>query len=199
MGVVEAFEALVAAHDEMGSPLRAALRPGLDPAWVEAELIARVGRSHPDLVELYAWHDGTDPIPGNWDAELLPYGCLFPPFSWAAEVQSHGLEEVEYAGEDRPWWRASWWPALKLSGANFLAVDTPDGRLWESSIQMCAGNLLFESLTEFLEAGAWAVRERFFYFDPGHANRRPSMRPSSEEWDPIDWLADVAVPGDAPD
>src|SRR5262245_50068337 len=59
--LTDALDRLLLEHERVGSPVPRFLRSGLPPAIAQARIEAVLGiPPHPDLVELFAWHDGID-------------------------------------------------------------------------------------------------------------------------------------------
>jgi len=114
---------LVTAVDRIFDHLRACgslisdrRRPGLSPAEVEAQIRALGLRPPKDLVQLYAYCDGTTTTAGK---DLLGKINFFPAFYWMdlekaitvyRSLSSHSL------------WRRSWLPIVADGGGDFYVV-----------------------------------------------------------------------------
>jgi hypothetical protein len=147
--LVDALEALLAEHRRIGSPLPRYLRPGAPAAEVRRTIEAAVGSDPPDdLVELFAWHDGTDHDAWRRDDVAAGFARLFgdtyfAPLDDAVASRAESLEiEATVArhadpGSTIPIWRTPWFPAFSQGWEDY-AVDCGDagrGRVYAPSWQ----------------------------------------------------------------
>jgi len=99
-----------------GSLIADRRRPGLNPAEVEAQIGALGLRPPTDLVQLYAYCDGTTTTAGK---DLLGKINFFPAFYWMnldeAVTVYHSLSNYSS-------WRRSWLPIFANGGGDFYVV-----------------------------------------------------------------------------
>lgn len=120
---------------EVGSPLMDHLLPGRDAAEVAAALSSRDIDPHPDLIDWFGWHDGTD-LPRSTDPPgmLLPVpenrliGPLhLPGFDEALaghdDAVAHEAEENPNPQSPRFYW-PGWFPVLVFTDHWLGCVDT---------------------------------------------------------------------------
>jgi hypothetical protein len=135
------LEQLIVVEETAGSPIRRYLRPGLPHSVVQDRLEAVGLKAPAELVELYAWHDGTDQAAWLDDGNgnnlcLLPFARFTP----LAESISDYLElkstwqktpwyEEYLSGNDPGWgyWRTEWFPVFQSDkwrhAVDCLAID----------------------------------------------------------------------------
>ncbi len=121
------LQLLLEAEEEAGSPIGAYLRPGLSAPAIRARF-ADIGLVAPDeLVELYAWRDGTDQkawqaAGHEWVLELLPHARFSPvdaAISDYRELRAAWQQTPQFkaylAGDDPGYgyWRSEWFPVLE--------------------------------------------------------------------------------------
>ncbi len=142
--VLDRLEAILAS---LGAPVVDLLRP---PTEIPARVAGVNGhfQLHPDVIELYRWHDGTDDIGGSAHS-LLPGLWSFPPFGASLGSQLGLIDELAYSGTLEHW-RESWFPVLN-AGLSFVAVDCHDGDVWSSSISLRTAQRLAPSLAAFFD------------------------------------------------
>ena len=121
------LEELLLAEEASGSPIRRYLRPALSSAEIRDRLLG-IGLAAPDeLVELYAWHDGTDQSAWLADSHhnnlcLLPFARFVPLDQAVSDYlelkrtwQDTDWYEDYLAGNDPGWgyWRTEWFPVFQ--------------------------------------------------------------------------------------
>jgi hypothetical protein len=148
--LIDRLDALVAALGALGSPVADHLRPGLDPA--DARRVLGAVAVHPDVVALFAWHDGIDDLPGTdppRDPKLFAGGLSLLPLADLLVVHGdHGRDD----------WPGGAFPVLTGVGGDHVAV-TPDGAVWSMAWGEPAERL-FDSLADAVAAATWAVTGR---------------------------------------
>ena len=135
------LERLLALHDEVGSPLRGFLRPGLAESTVRERLGDLALVPPPQLTELYGLHDGVDEEAWNRSEAGAGYALLghdgvrFPSLERAVVA----CNELRASDEDMaatPWWdlapgdlwRPSWFPVFALTRSDEnVAIDCDPG------------------------------------------------------------------------
>jgi hypothetical protein len=127
-----AIDALLIEHDRAGSPLRAFLRPGVEPARLASVLGAAVGTAAPLLASWYGRFDGIDQAAYEATRGKRVALGLFPlgfPLTLvdASETFSDLREQAERLGEwtqrqSDDYWKRSWWPIITAEPAT-IAVD----------------------------------------------------------------------------
>ena len=100
---------------QLRRPVVEKLRPGLQPATVEASLgRLQVALPH-ELIHLYCWRDGTDVHEGS----LLDDLHFFPGYYLMS--LEHALTSFELFRND-PKWNHNWFPVFASGGGDFYAV-----------------------------------------------------------------------------
>ncbi len=161
--LTEALDALVDRLDAAGSPIRSALRPAR-PQTDVAQHFVRLGlHPTPELIELFAWHDGAEGADLFWETNFHPL-----------EVTTDTWRLNQSLADDDPEWRSTanrrhsfpgpfeWFPALFLDGGELLVVDNTAtaerGSVWFTFTQS-EPEWLFESLVEGVLAAVWCVEQ----------------------------------------
>lgn len=120
------LEQLIDAEEASGSPIRRFLRPGIPEQLVRDRLEAIGLQAPAELVDLFAWHDGTDQRAWVDDGhesilELFPYADFVPLEAAISDYldlksswQTTPWYEDYAAGHDPGWgyWRTEWFPVF---------------------------------------------------------------------------------------
>ena len=178
-----ALDALLAAHDRIGSPMRQYLRAGLASAEVASQLRAVGVYPVDSLVDLYGWANGIDyrswalDYPGAPDLAVLPFGT-FVSLERAVDryrsVMATAKTLAERLATQRDaYWRGSWFPIIGL-GDEEVAIDCVRdegrGRVWTVRFDAVPDEptrVIFDGLEELacfvadqIEAGIYRWDER---------------------------------------
>ena len=105
---------------QLARPTLAMLQPGVEPSVVASSLARRGLETPADLVELWAWRNGTG---GPADAKLGDL-WLVPGFYLCSVEEAVANFD---AFVTNPRWRPGWLPLLADGGGDFLAVDCAPG------------------------------------------------------------------------
>ncbi len=168
----QALEALLTELTRRGSLLANFLEPGLPSEQVEARLVELGADPHPDVIELYGWHNGFDrfrvPTSSNGIVSLVPSHVEFNPLEEAAELFVNWRQRAESAGAtpvrdiDGVWrtvdpeevWSRSWFPIFQGGGSEVIFIENRDhdaGSVWLHPIQD-APRRLYDSLADAIES-----------------------------------------------
>jgi hypothetical protein len=139
------------------------LRPGLPAAQTRADLRERGLVPSDEVVDLYAWHDGTDAPAGT----LLDDMHLFPGFYFSSLEEA--LANYDAFRDDRRW-NPDWLPVFANGGGDFLAVTCsarPEnrGQVIHFRIDESQQPVEFPSVSRMLETVAAAYREQVYFVD----------------------------------
>lgn len=139
------------------------LRPGRPAEQTRADLGERGLVPSDELVQLYAWHDGTDAPPGT----LLDDMHLFPGF-YLASVEEALANYAAFRDDRR--WNPNWLPVFANGGGDFLAVTCsaqPDdrGQVIHYRIDESEHPVEFVSVSRMLATVAAAYREHVYFID----------------------------------
>ena len=134
--LTEALEALLREHARIGSPVPGYLRPGVPPDRVRSQIVDAIGlEPHPDLVELFGWHDGIDDEAWVRDAAGTGFARLFGDTHFAplADAVASYRESIEidattalYSDGAIETWKASWFPAF-CQGWDTFGIECDPG------------------------------------------------------------------------
>jgi hypothetical protein len=167
------FEALVAEHDRIGSPLREELLPGSSRGRVEDAVRILGLDPPPELIDFFAWHDlaARPGSPGRidwfWPAGGLRLTEAIDEYRRTIELGGVSPTEIGSSlGSDQPpsatftgFWRTDWFPVLGGSPETY-AIECPGsggstpGAIWRvnwhpsSNFQTAS---VASSLTEFVD------------------------------------------------
>jgi hypothetical protein len=153
---VKALDALLDELTRRGSPLATYLRPGLPRDEIAARMSAVGAVPHPDVISLFAWHDGFDrfqvPVSSEGLVSLVPSHMEFNPLnelldtfsSWRKFALSEG--QVKYRGPLGSWiyldpdelWPPTWFPIFEGGGSEviFISNEAGDpGSVWRHPVQ----------------------------------------------------------------
>lgn len=164
MSLADRFEALVEAHDHLGSPLRQALRPGL-PRDEVLKRLAAIGVVAPgDLVTWFGLFDGVHPARASAPASyLIPYWTplgLEEAVRQAVEMRALATDLARRFGVDAmDYWRPDWVP-LATYGQDQLVLDCADPTgpvVWWVSWEPSAHDTVMGPICPSLEAWLGAV------------------------------------------
>jgi hypothetical protein len=137
--LTNALDALMAQHQRIGSPVPGYLRPGLPADSVRERISASVGLdASPDVIDVFAWHDGIDNEAWVRDGVGTGFARLFgdayfAPLDGAVREYRERIETDEvvarYSTPDSAveTWRRSWFPAF-CQGWDTYAVECDQGR-----------------------------------------------------------------------
>lgn len=151
------FDRLVDALEERGSTIRSYLNAGADPGGVEAALRAAGVPTHPQVVELYSWRDGTDQAGiravTNCGPQLVP-ATDFPPLlmvqdGWddSRSLWRARVTELGFTGPGPGAWPPHWYPLFP--GPSDVALDLETGEVWCYDFPWGGANIwLAESLPD---------------------------------------------------
>lgn len=152
--VRQLLEQIARHHDRLGTPLRKALRPGLDPHDLKRDLPFEL---HPDITEIFMWHDGLDwdKWHGSGSPALFPIYGSFLPFNNRADAALGMIDDLEHAGVEAPFWKRGWFPILGGGGLDEIVVDSDEnspsyGRVWFSSIEEMSSQYLADNVAALL-------------------------------------------------
>jgi hypothetical protein len=184
--LTDALDRLIDEHRRVGSPVAEFLRPGLDPGEGRSRLAQLGLDARDELVDLYAWRDGSDEDAYRSTGAGIGYprffaDVFFGSLSLAINLYRESLEidrnlVATVGDEDAAIWNPAWFPPFS-GGTPVYAVDcgpsTPGAGLvyevyWHppnESIQPRFRDLLHlvESVIRRFEAGGYAWdRERRF-------------------------------------
>jgi hypothetical protein len=146
---------------------------------VKADLAEAEIQAPAQLVELYAWHNGTQQArwekfkkmhpdgPGGLEGkpfEFLP-GVVYPTYQEA-------IAEYRRLGSERPLWRAEWFPVFLTSRGRLAVECTGDGPVWlvpfddEAAAALRSPSLaaLLKEADGRFESGAWEWRNEEWAF-----------------------------------
>lgn len=146
----------------LARPTLAFLQPGVKPEEVAAQLALRGLVAPGDLLELWAWRNGTG---GPADTTL---GALWlvPGFYLCSLAEATANFD---AFVRQPRWNASWLPVLADGGGDFLAVacapDGGHGAVYHFRIDGTGQPLEFRSIERMAATFAAALAEGAFYVD----------------------------------
>ena len=118
--VVEALDRLVSEHRRVGSPTPDFLLPGIDPDIIRTRL-ADLGMVAPvELVELFAWHNGSDEEAFRDSGAGMGYPRLFDDVFFGTLDEAGVLYEeclqidrdvvATYGDPEAAIWRLTWFP-----------------------------------------------------------------------------------------
>jgi hypothetical protein len=175
-GIDAKLDALLAAHDELGSPLSRCLRAGPPPVLIR-ERLAGLGLRPPDeVVDWFAWRE---PNRAAW-AATGSHGD--PAFFWAGfpmtideairEYDSYASENPDLMDPEHDvdpayeFWRPTWSPILWSGPGLFVVECGPDRpgavrRIENDASDGPAAPVLFPSLGELVDAATRAVRSSY--------------------------------------
>jgi hypothetical protein len=159
-----ALEAITAGLHHLGRTTTAGLlRPGLPPGETRAVLRGVGLVPSEELVQLYAWHDGTNAPAGT----LLDDMHLLPGF-YLSSLEEARTNYEAFRGDRR--WDTEWLPVLANGGGDFLAVTCsarPDlrGQIIHFRIEESEHPVEYLSVGRMLETVAAAYREGVYFVD----------------------------------
>jgi len=174
----QALDALLAELTRRGSPLANFLEPGLPAGQVEARLAKLGAEPHPDVIKLYAWHNGFDrfrvPVSENGFVSLVPFQ-EFNPLEEVAEVYVEWRQRAESEGatpvrhRDGLWrtidpedmWSRRWFPIFQGAGSEVIFIDNRDGSagsVWRHPVQD-SPHRLYGSLAEAMDSVRQALMD----------------------------------------
>lgn len=160
----QALEATSTGMTELGRTTTVGLlRPGLPPEQTRALLGERGLVPSDDLVQLYAWHDGTDAPQGTTldDMHLLPGFYL--------TALTEALANHDAFRHDRRW-SPDWLPIFANGGGDFLVVTCsaePEGRgeVIHFRIDESEQPVEFASISHMVNTTAAAYSEQVYFID----------------------------------
>ena len=159
--LAESLNALVGELTTRGSPVSSLLVPGLAEEEIKSRLSAAGIRAHPDVISLYAWHNGLDrfraPASSDGIPSLFPLHMEFSALDESIETFADLLRNAQRFPDSEQVWSRSWFPVFKGGGSEYLLVNGQShdgGSLWAHPIQD-APRRLYNSIAD----GAAAVRQ----------------------------------------
>ena len=123
--LTDALDALLAQHQRIGSPVPGYLRAGLPADSVAKRISASIGLdASPDVIALFAWHDGIDDAAWTRDGVGTGFARLFAdayfaPLDDALREYRERIEGDELTarystpGDAVETWRPSWFPVFQ--------------------------------------------------------------------------------------
>jgi hypothetical protein len=121
----EALRLLEVELRRLAPTISAALRPGMDADRVRAVLGPLPQPVPPELVELYAWHDGAADVVSGSRAQLFPGGGWLP----LADAMKVWIDAMEVNGrEDRIVWDSRWLPITSDGRDEYHVVECGVGQ-----------------------------------------------------------------------
>jgi cell wall assembly regulator SMI1 len=176
--LADVLDRLTAALEAAGSPVLAALLPGLSPEQARQLAGGLPFELDEQLVELYGWHNGTD---GSAGVPGLTPGTIFmseqdaiADYSQRVEI-SHLVATDEFEAPEI--YDPSWFPVILDAGGNghvvfhsgerkgsvwFIPTEEPEMR-YEAAPSLAA---FLDQIAECYERGAYFVRSGLVYDDP---------------------------------
>ena len=200
--LTDALDTLMAQHQRIGSPVPGYLRPGLSADNVRKRISASIALdASPDVVDVFAWHDGIDNEAWMRDGVGTGFARLFgdahfAPLDGAVREYRERIEGDELTarysdpGAAVETWRPSWFPVFS-QGWDTYGVECdprrPDhGRVYDPAWDPPAGDYPAPRFRDLLHLVASAIR-RFeadgYWWDPAARfleERREVLKPLYE-------------------
>lgn len=165
--LVDALEELAAVHDDIGSPLRAAMRPGLSRAETERMLTAAGIPPHEALLDVYGWADGLDfdrwraLDPGGVPMVWFPDG--FTSLQRTVEVADLFHTELGSIGA----WQREWCPVFWHQTSGHL-IDGRDGTVRYVTADDTVDDFIAADLETLVRQRIDDFRQGVYFHDPEH-------------------------------
>jgi cell wall assembly regulator SMI1 len=154
------------------------LEPGLPAGRVEARLAELGAEPHPDVIKLYAWHNGFDrfrvPVSDNGIVSLVPFEEFNPLeqvaevyFSWRQAAERDGATPVRHLDglwrtiDPEDMWSRRWFPIFQGAGSEVIFIDNRDvsaGSVWLHPVQD-SPRRLYGSLAEAMDSVRQALMD----------------------------------------
>jgi cell wall assembly regulator SMI1 len=176
---VPALNGLLEEMTRRGSPLGSHLEPGMPAGQVPERIRDAGGEPHPDVVALYAWHNGFDrfrvPTSPNGMVSLVPSHQEFNALAEALDdfkqrrASAEKLSATPLRDTGGGWtsidpeaaWSRAWFPVFQGPGGEAIFIDNceaDNGSVWLDPVQD-APRRLFDSLADAIEAVRHALVE----------------------------------------
>ncbi len=168
MTLTVALDALESEWRRLGVAADSVLAPGLPPQDIEARLLSEVGAAPSELIEWFAWHNGTM-------ARRILAPIMYPLLTLDASLQDRRQRISLLADEpDFPQWGDRWVPITESPSSALFAYDAGSGEVlaidyWspgQFDTVVAAGlSAAIESWTDMLRCGYYSWTDETWHYD----------------------------------